>query len=173
MAYGHLSLPERVFLETQLSLGLRPGKIAQGLSRARSTIVREIRRNGCKASQPRSLPTASSNYRSLPAESRARLRASKPRVAAKLVPGSQLWDCVLGHLRKHLSPAQIAFTLTRMPEPVQLSYETIYNSLYAMPRGQLRSEVMKLMRRRHHERRPQRGHKGPRKPPMVRPMAHK
>jgi IS30 family transposase len=166
MAYGHLSLPERVFLETQLSLGLRPGKIAQGLSRARSTIVREIRRNGCKASQPRSLPTASSNYRSLPAESRARLRASKPRVAAKLAPGSQLWDCVLGHLRKHLSPAQIAFTLTRMPEPVQLSYETIYNTLYAMPRGQLRSEVMKLMRRRHHERRPQRGHKGPRKPPI-------
>ena len=86
MAYGHLSLPERVFVETQLSLGLRPGKIAQGLSRARSTIVREIRRNGCKASQPRSLPTASSNYRSLPAESRARLRASKPRVAGTGVP---------------------------------------------------------------------------------------
>ena len=51
MAYGHLSLQERVFVETQLSLGLRPGKIAQGLSRARSTIVREIRRNGCKACQ--------------------------------------------------------------------------------------------------------------------------
>jgi IS30 family transposase len=85
---------------------------------------------------------------------------------AKMRPGSAVWKQVVAHLRQGLSPAQIARTLARMPEPVQLSYETIYNSLYSMPCGHLRSSLLKLMRRHHHARRPHRGNKGPQKPPI-------
>jgi transposase, IS30 family len=164
--YRHLSLEERVVIETQLGLGMVPKAIARGLGRAPTTILRELRRNSGKAGQQRGRPYTAGRYQSLAADRRARRLAAKPRVQAKMARGTPLWECVLGHLRQSLSPGQIARTLARMPEPIQLSYETIYNSLYAMPRGHLRSEVMKLMRRRHHVRRPQRGNKGPRKPPI-------
>lgn len=105
-------------------------------------------------------------YSSLPADRRARRMAVKPRVAARMTPGSELFRRVVAYLRQGLSQAQIARTLACMPDSVRLSYETSYNSLYAMPRGQLRSSLLKLMRRRHHARRPDRGYKSPQKPPI-------
>ena len=49
-SFRHLELSERVFIETQLSLGMRPAGIAAGLKQARSTISREeFRRNGWRA----------------------------------------------------------------------------------------------------------------------------
>ena len=36
-----------------------------------------------------------------------------------------------------------------MANPVQISHETIYAALYAMPRGQLRANVLDLLRRHH------------------------
>jgi len=164
--YKHLSLEERVFIETQLSLGLCPSAIARSLGRPPTTVLRELGRNGWKADERCDRPRVTGGYRSLAAGRRARRLAAKPRVPAKMTPGSAVWELVIRHLRQGLSPAQIARTLARMPDPVRLSYETIYNSLYAMPRGQLRSSVLKLMRRHHHARRPQRGSKGPRKPPI-------
>jgi IS30 family transposase len=68
--------------------------------------------------------------------------AAKPRLERKLVPGSPLFDQVVGHLRHGLSPEQIAFTLGHMPHPVRLSHETIYTALYAIPRGQLRAHIL-------------------------------
>jgi IS30 family transposase len=90
--------------------------------------------------------------------------AVKPRVLRKLVPDNPLWVTVVDHLRRGLSPAQIASTLARMPDPVRLSYETIYTALYTMPRGHLRSSLLALMRRRHRARRPRRGKDGRAKP---------
>jgi IS30 family transposase len=81
-----------------------------------------------------------------------------------LIPGNTLWIIVVDHLRQGLSPAQIASTLARMPDPVRLSYETIYTALYTMPRGHLRSSLLSLMRRRHRARRPHRGKDGRSKP---------
>jgi IS30 family transposase len=78
-------------------------------------------------------------------------------VARRLVPGTPLWDLVVGHLRRRLSPAQIASTLARMPTPVRISHETLYATFYAMPRGELRRSVLQLLRRR----RPQRGARSP------------
>lgn len=103
-------------------------------------------------------------YRCVAADRRARVLAIQPRVVRRLVPGNPLWITVVGHLRRGLSPAQITSTLARMPDPVRLSYETIYTALYTMPRGHLRSSLLSLMRRRHHARRPQQGKKGRRKP---------
>jgi hypothetical protein len=69
------------------------------------------------------------------------------------VAGSALFGQVVEHLRRGLSPEQIAFTLGSMDEPVRLSHETIYTALYAMPRGQLRARILTLLRRAHQHRR--------------------
>ncbi|HWT65312.1 MAG TPA: helix-turn-helix domain-containing protein [Terracidiphilus sp.] len=61
--YSHLSLEERVYIETQLGLGLCPSAIAQGLGRAVTTVLRELRRNGWRSSRAH----LRSGYRSLPA----------------------------------------------------------------------------------------------------------
>ena len=165
--YKHLDIQERAVIETQLGFGIRPAAIAAGLLRSRSTITREMKRNGWKAARiHRGKPVIAGGYRAVPAGRRAQRLAVKPRVARKLAPGSPLWDIVAGHLHRGLSPAQIASTLTRMPDPVRLSYETIYTSLYTMPCGHLRSSLLALMRRRHHARRPQ-GRKDGRAKPSI------
>jgi IS30 family transposase len=135
--------------------------------RANSTVTREIRRNGWLSDAeltPRAKYRIAGGYRCVPADRRARLLTHKPRRLRKLVPGNPLWIIVVDHLRQGLSPAQIASTLARMPDPVRLCYETIYTALYTMPRGHLRSSLLVLMRRRHHAKRPHRGKDGRSKP---------
>src|ERR1039458_8813198 len=137
-SYVHLETQERALIETQLRLGMSPAGIAAGLMRARSTVLREIRRNGWQSPPElarRGTMRIAGGYRCVPADRRARVLAVKPRVLRKLVPDNPLWVTVVDHLRRGLSPAQIASTLARMPDPVRLSYETIYTALYTMPRG--------------------------------------
>jgi transposase, IS30 family len=98
---------------------------------------------------------AAGGYRCEKADLRAARLSRRARVERKLRPGTALWELMVKHLRRGLSPAQIESTLSRMPEPVQLSRETIYTSLYAMPRGQLRASLLALMRRRHKTRKTQ------------------
>ena len=157
-SYLHLDLQERALIEMHLSLGLRPAAIAVFLNRSRSTITRELIRNGWR--RPSVLPRSgkkvvAGGYRCQSADLRARRLASLPRVAGKLTAGTPLWALMEKHLRQGLSPAQIERTLARMPEPVQLSRETIYTALYAMPKGQLRASLLQLMRRRHKTKRSQ------------------
>jgi len=166
-SYSHLNFQERALLETQLTLGMRPAAIAVGLMRARSTITREMCRNGWSSAPElvgRVRTRMAGGYRCVPADRRARMLARRPRVPRKLAPGNPLWTIVVDHLRQGLSPAQIASTLARMPDPVRLSYETIYTALYTMPRGHLRSSLLALMRRRHRARRPRRTKGGRSKP---------
>jgi transposase, IS30 family len=156
MAYQHLDYEARVLLQTQLALGIKPGAIAAGLGRSRSTIVREIRRNGWLPGLGRRL---AHGYLAAKAERRARrLRTAAP-VERRLQPGTPLWNLVLDHLRQGLSPQQIKRTLARMSDPIRLSHETIYTSLYAMPRGELRSVVLDLLRHGHKTRRARSGKK--------------
>ena len=159
-SYKHLDIRERAMIEMYLAQGTRPGTIATYLSRARSTITRELNGNGWR--RPTIVPRpgkklVAGGYNCERAEHRARRQSAIPRVARKLVPGTPLWRLVVEHLRRGLSPAQIESTLARMPEPVQLSRETIYTALYAMPKGQLRASLLALMRRRHKTKRSQQG----------------
>ena len=154
-SFRHLDLSERIFIQTQLSLGIRPAGIAADLRRARSTISREIRRNGWRAHLRKG--AIAGGYRCVAADRRARVLASKVRRRRKLEPDSPLWMSILEHLRQGLSPVQIASTLARMADPVRLSHETIYTALYAMPRGQLSASLLDLLRRRHKARRSARG----------------
>lgn len=137
--------------------------------RSRSTVLREIRRNGWQSEQERTRRAGARSriaggYRSIVADRRARSLVGMPRVVRRLLPGNALWVTVIDFLRQGLSPAQIQSTLGRMPDPVRLSYETIYTSLYTMPLGHLRSSLLSLMRRRHRARRPHRGRQGRSKP---------
>ena len=155
-SYKHLSFEERALLQTPLVMGWSPAAIAAGLQRARSTITREMARNGWwaePARRQRGRPRIAGGYRAQAARQRAAKLAAKPRTVRKLLPGSPLFDQVVGHLRQGWSPAQIAFTLKSMPDPVRLSHETIYTALYAMPRGLLRARVLTLLRRAHMHRR--------------------
>lgn len=132
-------------MQSGLELGHSLRKIAARLGRSASTVSREIGRNG------------GGGYRAERAAGLAEGKARVPRVPRKLVPGSLLWEPVLDHLRGGLSPPQIASTLKRMSprlEPVAISHETIYQALYAMPRGELRREVLSLLRRSRQKRRP-------------------
>jgi len=138
-------------------MGWKPAAIAAGLQRPRSTVHRELRRNGWRPAAEvsgQSRRWGNGGYLARLAQRRARRLARKPRVQRKLAPGSPLWNAVIDHLRRGLSPAQIASTLARMLQPVRLSHETIYTALYAMPRGQLRSLLLTRLRRHRWRRKP-------------------
>jgi len=155
-SYTHLNLEERCLLQTQLEMGWSPAAIAAGLQRARSSVTREMARNGWRADpavRQRGRPRKAGGYRAAEAHQRAVHLAAKPRVERKLTPGSALFEKVVSYLRQGLSPEQIARTLEAMLDPVRLSHETIYTALYAMPRGQLRARVLTLLRRAHMQRR--------------------
>ncbi|MDQ2925787.1 MAG: IS30 family transposase [Acidobacteriota bacterium] len=149
--YLHLTGDERCLIQAQLSLRQSPAVIAAGLCRSRSTVTREIARNGWAVGAGGK--RVSGVYTAARAQFRARLRAAKLRVPRKLQLHTPLWELVLKHLRRGLSPEQIAGTLAHMQSPVRISYEAIYTALYAMPRGELRESTLKLLRRGHKGRR--------------------
>ena len=68
--------------------------------------------------------------------------------------GNVLWKKVSDGLQQGLSPEQVAGTLKRMSEPVRLCHETIYQAIYAMPKGELRTETIALLRQGHNKRQP-------------------
>jgi IS30 family transposase len=146
-SFQHLDLGDRATIQAQLTLGVRPAAIAITLNRARSTITREMRRNDWMA-KPR-MGTIAGGYRSATADRRARVLAAKPRRKRMLEPGNPLWVSMEEQLQQGFSPMAIAGILARMPKPVRISHETIYTALYAMPRGQLRANVLDLLRRHH------------------------
>ena len=41
-----------------------------------------------------------------------------------------------------------------MNEPIRLCHETIYQAIYAMPKGELRTDTIALLRHGHNKRRP-------------------
>jgi len=78
--YEHLSMEDRSLIQVQLSLGFRPATIAAVLERARSTVVREMRRNGWQSvgGKPRPGCPYGSGYKAGAAHRRAvRLSASR------------------------------------------------------------------------------------------------
>ena len=147
--YQQLSFEERIELQVQRERGLSTRAIARVLKRAASTVSRELGRN-CRQRRR-------SGYSASEAQRRAERLAVTPRVERKLVVGTPAWSAVLEQFAAGLSPEQTARTLKRMhPENPDLhfSHETIYQAIYAMPRGDLRAEVVALLRFGHTKRRP-------------------
>src|SRR5258708_39360111 len=105
-SYSHVDMRERALIEAHLSLGVRPSAIASSLGRSRSTITREMRRNGWRPGRVHAgRPTVAGGYRSVVADRRARGLAGKPRGPRKVMGGSGPWFSVGEHLRRGLRSA--------------------------------------------------------------------
>ncbi len=155
--YKHITLDDRTLIQTQLQQGFKPAAIAASLNRPRSCITRELARNGWQAAtatRPVGRPAVAGGYSSSRAHTRARRPSTSlrtglsvlPRVRRRLVVGNPLWDKVSDGLQQGLSPEQVAGTLGRMNEPIRLCHETIYQAIYAMPKGALRTDMIALLR---------------------------
>lgn len=141
--YHHLGPEDRAAIQLmRRSYSIRA--IAKHLSRAPSTIARELNRHGKE------------HYDASTAGRQARINHHFPRHPRKLVDGSELWEFTCHMLRQLWSPQQIAATLKRMnpdnPE-LQVSHESIYNALYLHPKGSLKKELLACLRQGHKTRR--------------------
>ncbi len=143
-----LSMEEREELSRGLAAGLSTTQIARRLRRSPSTVSREVERNG----------DVNGHYRAVAADRRAVLRTRRPK-PAKLARRGERRRVVEKRLALRWSPEQIARSLRRdfpdRPE-MQVSHETIYQSLYVQSRGALRRELAACLRTGRAVRRPKR-----------------
>ena len=157
--YEHLSVEERALIQCKLEQGCKLRAIARSLQRAPSTISRELKRCGWRGAS-REVPLVRLRTRGIDgywcqtAQRRAEQLAAKARKPRRLVVGNGLWCHVYAGLAQGLSPEQVSGTLARMQPPQRISHESIYTTLYAMPRGELRAQVLALLRKQHKGRRP-------------------
>jgi IS30 family transposase len=133
-----LSLAEREEISRGLATGESLRSIAASLSRAPSTVSREVSRNGGRR-----------RYRAGTANEAAWDRAHRPKIC-KLVLNPALAYIVAEKLQLEWAPRQIAGWLKRMypdDEYYQVSHETIYLSLFIQARGALKKELIQYLRR--------------------------
>lgn len=150
--YEQLSAEERGVIMAMVAQGASGRQIGLALNRSPSTVTRELRRNGFRhvSHVPRmGRPRLFEGYDATRAGLRARRLRRKARVTRKLDRKSRLWRRVRALLDRLWSPHQIAARLRDLyphrPES-RVSHETIYTAIYAMPKGQLRRDVVKLLR---------------------------
>ena len=133
-----LSVAEREEISRGLVFGDSMRAIAASLGRAPSTVSREIRRNGGRAS-----------YRATRADQSTWDRALRPKTC-KLTNNRELAQIVARKLKQLWSPVQIAGWLKQTysgNEHFQVSHETIYRTLYIQARGALKKELVQHLRR--------------------------
>ena len=133
-----LSLSEREEISRGVASGLSIRQIARAVGRAPSTISREIQRNG-----------GAQAYRAQAAEAAAWARAVRPK-SCKLSGLPQLRHAVASKLRQDWSPQQISRWLREAhpAEPhMNISHETIYQTLFVQARGIFRKELTEHLRR--------------------------
>ncbi len=118
MSYNHLSIKERELIYFHLAKGLSLCQVAKFLGRDKSTISRELARNGAEYSPSK----AQTRYQRRRKKSHPHKILEKPELFA-LVKKLFL-DC-------HWSPEQIANRLKLENYPIQISYKTIYRAIYA------------------------------------------
>jgi IS30 family transposase len=132
-----LTLAEREEISRGLVSGWSIRQISRQLSRAPSTISREVQRNGGRL-----------KYRAISADQAAWTRALRPK-PCKLALQPRLRRIVAGKLKRAWSPEQIAGWLKRrypQNESLRVSHETIYRSLFIQSRGALKQELLKHLR---------------------------
>jgi len=164
----YLSIREREEILAGIERGESIRRLAQLLGRAPSTVLRELRKNMYHQlyrgrSRLRAKPlgrrrTRSWRYRPSVAQEKATLRASRPKTA-KLVKNPVLRELVQAKLMKKLSPEQISRQLRKQfpgDAEMQVSHETIYQSIYVQGRGALRRELAICLRTGRALRRPHR-----------------
>jgi len=145
--FSQLSINEREEVSLGLAQGFSKNYIALSLGRSSSTICREVNRNTANRQV----------YRAVKAQHRAIKLTHLARKNRKMDINLPLKQYVLEHLDQLWSPEQIAKRLKILyPNDMimQISPESIYSYLYVLPRGTLRKELVKCLRRHHINRRP-------------------
>jgi IS30 family transposase len=145
MTYTRLSGEERETISLLNAQGHTYTYIAELLGRHVSTIGREVYRH----SQPG--PTVEGGgYRAGLAHQRAKTQArNSHRKTAKLTSSAPMLTLVHQKLRLRWSPHQISQWLRHhQPPAFYVSPETIYQYIYLLPRGELRRELIGLLRQR-------------------------
>lgn len=144
---GALTLQHRIEIQIGLEQGRSIPKIAAAIGFHRSTVGREIDRNG-----------GSANYKAVAAQQRCidEARRSKHRWFEER-PG--LWAVVVGLLLgEKWSPRQISERLrAEHPDDPQwwVSHEAIYQAVYLQAKGELRKQLVAALRTARTSRRPQ------------------
>jgi IS30 family transposase len=132
-----LSLEEREEISRGLAAGYWIRAIGEALGRSPSTVCREVNANG-----------GPKKYRALVADRAACRRALRPK-RAKLAQCRRLRGVVERKLEAKWSPQQIsAWLASQYPDhpEMQVSHETIYQSLFVQSRGALRKELHSCLR---------------------------
>jgi IS30 family transposase len=137
--YARLSFEERVKIETYFWEGFSQSEIARKLERNKSTISRELWR-------------FQSGYMAYRGERQARyFQRTRRRWQTKIDKNQRLKNEVYSCLRKRWSPEQISLYLKRTytkDHTMQVSHETIYTYIYALSRGELKNELINLLRQK-------------------------
>lgn len=147
-SYSRLGCAERVTIMLMRREGKAVRSIARSLGRHASTISRELKRQPDHGILP---------YMATRAEGHAFAMRVRCRNRRKLRVGGRLFATVAAYLRSGWSPLQIAGRLKRMHEgdpKLSVCHETIYRALYALPRGELRRELLSCLRQGHKTRWP-------------------
>ena len=132
-----LSLEEREEISRGLAAGYSIRAVAEALGRSPSTMCREVNANGGRR-----------KYRALVADRAACRRALRPK-RAELAQCRRLRGVVERKLEAKWSPQQIsAWLALEYPDrpEMQVSHETIYQSLFVQSRGALRKELHSCLR---------------------------
>ena len=132
-----LTLAEREDISRGIAGGFSMRVIAQRLSRACSTVSREVARHGGRA-----------QYRANQADQQAWESALRPK-PCRLATHHKLQQIVASKLMQDWSPQQISGWLKRehpKNEGLRVSHETIYRTLFIQARGALKQELMRHLR---------------------------
>lgn len=139
-----LTLAEREDISRGIASGSSIREIARGLSRAASTVSREIVRHGGRPA-----------YRAHDADAQAWQSALRPK-RCLLARNRKLRDIVASKLILDWSPEQISGWLKNQysnNESMRVSHETIYRSLFIQARGVLKKELLEHLRSKRRMRR--------------------
>src|SRR4051795_12924854 len=144
-----LTVEDRVAIDLRRKDGWGVRAIARELDRSPSVISPEIGRGR----EP------DGSYAAGPAQAAAAARWGRSGRRARLTPDSPLFAEVAKLLRLQWSPEQIAGRRKRLEDGTEVSsglrvsHEAIYQAIYAVPRGELRRDLLACLR----QGKPQRG----------------
>jgi len=141
MIHTRLQIEEREQIALLLSKDLGYREIGRRIKRDHTTIIREVRRSGnCRE-----------EYRAIRAQLLAEERNLYSGRKAFIDTRPELFKEVFGRLFKYWSPKQISMSLKQEhpDEPWEwISHETIYQHIYAFPRGQLKKAMVGFLRQK-------------------------
>lgn len=171
--YSQLGSSDRVRIEVLLRHGASQAGVARYLGCHRSTICRELAR-----ARTLGFLTYFADFGQR-FHDQARRRAGKARRKLGTDLNSPAWRLVRDGLAARRSPQEIAGRLAllcrpfgnHLDDPAYVSHETIYCAIYALPRGTLRSELVRQLTRSRGGRRPRSRASRPPKLPDMTPIS--